>query len=55
MYVSSCSCRNVLGTKNLSEILSDRETIADTMHNYIVSIYRDSTSIRRDKNQLSIK
>ena len=24
--------RNVLGTKNLSEILSDRESIGDTMH-----------------------
>ena len=24
--------RNILGTRNLSEILSDRETIADSMH-----------------------
>ena len=24
--------RNILGTKNLSEILSDRENIADAMH-----------------------
>lgn len=33
--LAATTLRNVLGTKNLSEILSDRETIADTMHNYI--------------------
>ena len=27
--------RNVLGTKNLSEILSDRETIGETMHHML--------------------
>jgi len=28
--------RNVLGTRNLSEILSDRENIADSMHHSLV-------------------
>ena len=29
-------CRNVLGTKNLSEILSERESIGETMHANLV-------------------
>ena len=30
--LAATTLRNVLGTRNLSEILSDREAIADTMH-----------------------
>ena len=30
--LAATTLRNVLGTKNLSEILSDRESIGDTMH-----------------------
>ena len=30
--LGATTLRNVLGTRNLSEILSDREAIADTMH-----------------------
>ena len=31
--------RNVLGTRNLADILSDREVIAETMHRTLVSYF----------------
>ena len=36
--LAATTLRNVLGTRNLSEILSDREAIADTMHQSLVSV-----------------
>ena len=33
--LAATTLRNVLGTKNLSEILSDRESIGDTMHHML--------------------
>ena len=35
--LAATTLRNVLGTRNLSEILSDREAIADSMHQTLVS------------------
>ena len=35
--LSATTLRNVLGTRNLSEILSDREAIGDSMHQTLVS------------------
>ena len=35
--LAATTLRNVLGTRNLSEILSDREAIGDSMHQTLVS------------------
>ena len=35
--LAATTLRNVLGTRNLSEILSDREAIGDQMHHNLVS------------------
>ena len=35
--LAATTLRNVLGTRNLSEILSDREAIGESMHQTLVS------------------
>ena len=37
--LAATTLRNVLGTRNLSEILSDREAIGDSMHQTLVRHY----------------
>ena len=41
--------RNILGTKNLSEILSDRETIADAMHHNL-EVATDPWGVHVERN-----
>lgn len=43
--LAQTTLRNMLGTKSLSEILSERETIADTMQ--VCDVY----SLRKSKDQ----
>ena len=40
--LAQTTLRNVLGTKNLSEILGDRETISETMQVHKLSLYHFS-------------
>ena len=42
--------RNILGTKNLSEILSDRETIADAMHHNL-EVATDPWGVHVERNR----
>ena len=42
--------RNILGTKNLSEILSDRETIADAMH-HSLEVATDPWGVHVERNR----
>ena len=42
--------RNILGTKNLSEILSDRESIADAMHHNL-EVATDPWGVHVERNR----
>ena len=42
--------RNILGTKNLSEILSDRESIADAMH-HSLEVATDPWGVHVERNR----
>ena len=37
--LAATTLRNILGTRNLSEILSDREAIAESIHHLLVTYY----------------
>ena len=43
--------RNILGTRNLSEILSDRETIADSMH-YNLEVATDPWGVHVERVEI---
>ena len=48
--LAATTLRNVLGTKNLSEILSDRETIADAMHHNL-EVATDPWGVHVERNR----
>ena len=42
--LAATTLRNILGTRNLSEILSDREAIAESIHHLLVRMVFNCTS-----------
>lgn len=58
--LAQTTLRNVLGTKNLAEILSERETISNSMqvrlvHNYVVKIINKIDDFDCDQSALHVR